>query len=458
MQNGKYVVTEFVGKGGFSTIWRARNNRGEKVGIKIINDDYYEDERLRPFLDDVLFRFKHEAAIMSKLSHPGIPKYFGSIEYEGRPAIVMEWVKGTTIGSKASLNGGTLSGQECTVYWNKIVPILEYIHSQGVVHCDISPGNILVTPSGDIKLIDFGIADSPMNGKTGVYGDTIWGTAEFMSPEQVLSPQQVDYRTDYYSLARTFVYLLSGNSPRNNGWAKGENGLSDYCTAPDVVFRGDVCDCLENLEGCPYDWQDFLKPYLSKDPRWRPRLKKKGMDWPSWCLKPGTELWGGRYRIINVAGMKRNGIEYNAEQVSLNRIVSVVEFFMREYCVRNEMSGEVIPGSKEGDKDYFTIYRKGFIRNGQECAEHKEGVIDLFEDKGTAYFVMDPKKEWLLIDKMSQIKESPPTRQLLRGKCPHCGTCLAISAPSTVDKSKSLVCPNCKEKSTIAEYDFLPKS
>ncbi len=282
LQNGKYVITGFVRKGGFSTVWRARNDRGERVCVKMINAGFYEEDRRKRFLEDVLFRFNHEAAVLSKLSHPGIPKYLGSIEYEGRPGIVMEWVEGNR------LSGGTLSGQECAVYWNKIVPILNYIHSQGVVHCDISPGNIMVTPSGDIKLIDFGIADSPMNGKTGVYGDTIWGTAEFMSPEQVLTPQRVDYRTDYYSLARTFVYLLSGNSPRNNGWAEGEYGLSDYSTAPDVVFRGDVCDCLENLDGCPQDWQDFLRPYLYKDPRWRPRLKMKGMDRPVGSRKEST--------------------------------------------------------------------------------------------------------------------------------------------------------------------------
>lgn len=260
-------IIKDIGGGGFATVYHTKGSNGKDFAVKVMRN-FYENNRLRPFRDDAVFRFYHEATIMSKLSHSGIPQIYDVLEYQGQPAIVMELIRGTSLfiinSGELKLNSGELKS-----LWDKIVPVLDYIHSKGVVHNDISPGNIMLTHLGEIKLIDFGISDSPMNGKR-VYVDFTWGTKEFMSPEQVQTPKQVDYLTDYYSLARTFLYLLTGNSPSKNGWAKGERGLSDYYTAPDAVFRGDVCECAENFDGCPEDWTQFLKPYLAKDPNERP--------------------------------------------------------------------------------------------------------------------------------------------------------------------------------------------
>jgi len=265
----KLEIIEIIGGGGFAFVEHAKGSNGKEFAVKVMREfDIYE----RPFRNDAVFRFYHEATIMSNLSHPCIPKIYDVLEYQGQPAIVMELIRGTNL---FKLNKGVkLNAGELKVLWDKVVPVLDYIHSRGVVHNDISPGNIMLTHLGEIKLIDFGISDSPMNGKR-VIVDITWGTKEFMSPEQVRTPKQVDYRTDYYSLARTFLYLLTGNSPKKNGWAKGENGLSEYCTAPDGVFRNDICECAENFESCPEDWKQFLKPYLAKDPNQRPQKLSK---------------------------------------------------------------------------------------------------------------------------------------------------------------------------------------
>lgn len=260
-------IIEAVGKGGFATIYRAKGSNGKEFAVKVMTMPH-NDHLWGPFRDDAVFRFYHEATIMSNLSHPCIPKIYDVLDYKGQPAIIMELIRGKSLYC-VKLNAGELKE-----LWDKIVPVLDYIHSKGVVHNDISPGNIILTDYGEIQLTDFGISDSPMNGKQ-VHPDFTWGTKEFMSPEQVRTPKQVDYRTDYYSLARTFLYLLTGNSPQDNGWAKGECGMSDYCTAPDTVFRGDICRCAENFEGCPEDWKQFLKPYLAKDPKQRPQKISK---------------------------------------------------------------------------------------------------------------------------------------------------------------------------------------
>ena len=263
LQNGKYELIRKGHDGLLSCVCLARDDAGDVVKIKTLSSLFNDEQLFKPFRNDAIFQLRHEQSILSKLSHPGIPRLLDYFEKDGVPYLVMNMIDGTRIANVCDI-------LDLAKVWNKIVPVLNYVHSQGVVHSDISPGNILVTGNGEIALIDFGISDSPMNGER-VYPDFTWGTKEFMSPEQVLTPKQVDYRSDYYSLARTFIYLLSGHSPKNNGWAEGSGGLSDYDTAPDIVFRGDVCDCLENLEGCPQDWQEFLKPYLAKDPKWRPR-------------------------------------------------------------------------------------------------------------------------------------------------------------------------------------------
>lgn len=262
-------LLKYIGRGGMSEVYLGINGEGKSVAVKVMSDKFHDDKFIiyKPFQEDVVFRFKHEATVMSSLSHPGIPKVYDFFSYEGKPAIVMELVKGVSLGQLK----WSFDTDELKLLWNKIVHILCYIHNKGVVHSDISPDNIMLNFHNEVKLIDFGVSDSQMNGNH-VTVDWTWGTKEFMSPEQILTPKLVDYRTDYYSLARTFVYLLSGNSPTNNGFAKDSGALNDYCTAPDSVFRSDICHCSENLEGCPDEWKLFLTPYLAKDPKQRPQF------------------------------------------------------------------------------------------------------------------------------------------------------------------------------------------
>ena len=264
LHNGQYELIRPSSRRIFAEVWSARDCVGNEIAVKTLGR-VFDDDLFQPFKSDKIFQLRHERDVLSRLSHPGIPRFLDYFEEEGIPFIVMNLIDGASL-------GGVRDILDLKKVWNRIVPILEYVHASGIVHSDISPGNLMVTKKGEIVLIDFGISDTPMNGKR-VYPDYTWGTKEFMSPEQVKTPKQVDYRSDYYSLARTFVYLLSGHSPQQNGWAAGSGGLSDYDTAPDVVFREDVCNCAENLDGCPKDWQEFLKPYLAKNPGDRPHLR-----------------------------------------------------------------------------------------------------------------------------------------------------------------------------------------
>ena len=119
-------------------------------------------------------------------------------------------------------------------------------------------------------------------------------------------------------------------------------------------------------------------------------LQKEGG--PSRFLRPGTELLNGRYRVIRMLEIKQDSILYEAEQVSLNRKVDILEFFMEECCQRHGINGEVFPSLNDGDKESFMLYRNSFVRKNQSLAESYDRVLDLFEDKGTAYVVTPPAK------------------------------------------------------------------
>lgn len=142
-----------------------------------------------------------------------------------------------------------------------MVSALNHTHAQQIVHRDIKPSNIFIDRNGDVKLLDFGIAkevDSTLGTKTG----STLGTMIYMSPEQVKDPKHIGSKSDVYSLAVSFVHLLTGHPPYNS------NTSSEF-----EIMQRIVSNPLD-LSSVPYQWQIILKPYLEKDPDKRAELKK----------------------------------------------------------------------------------------------------------------------------------------------------------------------------------------
>ncbi|PPG81933.1 MULTISPECIES: Stk1 family PASTA domain-containing Ser/Thr kinase [unclassified Rathayibacter] len=211
---GRYQVGPRLGRGGMSEVYLGTDTRlGRTVAIKELKLSLSSDSAFR-------LRFRQEAQSASRMSHPTIVRVFDageevSLDDNGaesrRPFIVMEHIEGRLL--KDLIAEGPLDVDEAVRITEGILTALEYSHRAGVVHRDIKPGNIMLTPSGQVKVMDFGIARAVSDSAATVAQTTaILGTAAYFSPEQAKG-EQVDARSDLYSAGIVLFELLTGRAP-----------------------------------------------------------------------------------------------------------------------------------------------------------------------------------------------------------------------------------------------------
>ncbi len=203
---GPYEIHEQLGKGGIGEVYAGVDQLlGRPVAIKALRPEFSRD---RGFLE----RFRGEATNLARLNHPNITTLF-SLHKEGDELfMVMELVRGNTL--EAILGkAGRLGVRECLAIMAQTVAGLSYAHRMGVIHRDIKPANLMVTDSGLLKIMDFGIARIQGSQRMTRQGDLI-GTLAYMSPEQ-LQGAEGDARSDLYSLSMVLYELLSGNCAFN---------------------------------------------------------------------------------------------------------------------------------------------------------------------------------------------------------------------------------------------------
>jgi serine/threonine protein kinase len=208
---GSYQVLRLLGRGGMGEVYQARDLKlGREVALKVLRSD------LPPSADRAA-RFEREARLLASLNHPHIATLYGVEEAEGVQFLVMEFVPGPTLADR--LAGGPLELEEALALGRQITEALEAAHERGVMHRDLKPGNIKITPQGQVKLLDFGLAkavavEADSQAATGSYHPTvegtILGTPAYMSPEQVRG-QPLDQRTDVWSFACVLFEMLSGH-------------------------------------------------------------------------------------------------------------------------------------------------------------------------------------------------------------------------------------------------------
>lgn len=202
---GRYSLEREIGRGGMGIVYLAHEVRLDRpVALKLLPPEYAAQPTLRE-------RFLREARTVAKLSHPNIVPIHAVDEVDDFVFIVMAYVEGGTLGQRVR-ERGPLPPSEATRILCEVSWALAYAHSQGVVHRDVKPDNILLEAgSGRALVTDFGIAQvSEGPGLTGV-GEVL-GTAEFISPEQA-SGEAVDERSDIYSLGVVGHYVVSGRLP-----------------------------------------------------------------------------------------------------------------------------------------------------------------------------------------------------------------------------------------------------
>jgi serine/threonine-protein kinase len=201
----RYEVEELVGHGGMSSVYRAHDTLLERnVALKILHEQYNED-------DEFVERFKREARSVAQLQHPNIVTVIDRGEEDGRQYIVFEFIDGENL-KELVTRKGRLDVEETLATGIEIARALAFAHSQGLVHRDVKPQNVLLNGDGRAKVTDFGIARS-IDVDTGVtQTGTILGTSNYLAPEQA-SGQPVDAQTDVYSLGVVLYELLAGDVP-----------------------------------------------------------------------------------------------------------------------------------------------------------------------------------------------------------------------------------------------------
>ena len=211
---GRYQVGDLIGRGGMADVHVGTDSRlGRRVAIKLLKPALATDPAFRS-------RFRREAQDAAKMAHPTIVRIFDAGEETTTdergadiqvPFIIMEFVDGRLL--KDMIASGPLDPAEAMRITGQVLTALEYSHRAGVVHRDIKPGNIMVTTSGQVKVMDFGIARAiSESSATIAETSTIVGTAQYFSPEQARG-EAVDARTDLYSMGIVLFEMLTGQAP-----------------------------------------------------------------------------------------------------------------------------------------------------------------------------------------------------------------------------------------------------
>ena len=212
---GRYQVDGLIGRGGMAEVHAGHDTRlGRTVAIKMLRSDLARDPMF-------LARFRREAQSAAGLNHPAIVAVYDSGEDEdtdsggGRvalPYIVMEYVEGRTL--RDVLNEVTvMEPDEAARVTEGVLDALSYSHRMGIVHRDIKPANVMLTPAGQVKVMDFGIARAIADtAATMTQTQSVIGTAQYLSPEQAQG-NPVDARSDLYSAGCLLYELLTGRTP-----------------------------------------------------------------------------------------------------------------------------------------------------------------------------------------------------------------------------------------------------
>ena len=207
---GKYEIRGTLGKGAMGTVYDGYDAIiDRRVAIKTMPLADAADAEAK----DELARFRREAQAAGRLTHPNIVAVYDYGEDGAIAYIVMEYAPGTEL-KKMLDKGERLPPAESARIMEGLLAGLQYSHERGVVHRDVKPGNIILTPEGVVKIADFGIARIESSSMTQV--GTVMGTPAYMSPEQFMG-QTVDARTDIYSSGVMLYQLLTGERPYEGG-------------------------------------------------------------------------------------------------------------------------------------------------------------------------------------------------------------------------------------------------
>jgi serine/threonine protein kinase len=347
---GDYLILERIGAGGMGQVYRAKHRTMDReVAIKIL------PSRLSQ-IPQAVDRFYAEVRAQAKLLHPNIVTAFdaGCQDLQGHKVhyLVMELIRGESLAHRISAQG-PLSTQDVLSILRQSALALQYAHALGVIHRDIKPGNMMLTPGGTLKILDFGLAvlREMRDLKDDLGSKQLVGTVEFMSPEQINTPELVDHRTDLYSLGATLYYMLTG-APMFTGEAI-QTALAQLHRRPAALYevRGDIDLRMDSVfqwlvaknlpDRCP-SAHDLLEKLFELNLIERPesptlqrsdptRLSRSGLERPT-SLGRGTST---SLRSFEPFGMELGMIHSRVSFVNAKHAVEEVPVDGESYQIRN---------------------------------------------------------------------------------------------------------------------------
>jgi serine/threonine protein kinase len=204
-----YEILGETGRGGMGIVYKARQLSLQRlVAIKVVPLG-------APGEDEVIARFQQESSLLAQLAHPNLVAAYDTGGVAGLPYFVMEFVEGIGLDELVSQQGPLPVAEACEVVRQAALG-LQHLHEHGLVHRDVKPSNLMLTPSGLVKILDLGLArlvdQSGQRGQITSPGQFL-GTLDYVAPEQCDNSHAVDIRADIYGLGCTLYHLLSGHPP-----------------------------------------------------------------------------------------------------------------------------------------------------------------------------------------------------------------------------------------------------
>ncbi len=243
-QLGQYQLLEKLGEGGMGQVFKARHQLMDRiVALKVINKKHLDNP-------EAVLRFHREIRALAQLDHPNIVRAHDADQVDDRHFLVMEYIEGTNLAKLVRRQGPLAVAQACA-YIQQAGAGLQHAHEHGLVHRDIKPSNLIVTSSGQIKVLDLGLAklreEQPVGDELTAAGQ-LMGTLDYMAPEQWEDTHAVDIRADIYSLGCTLYHLLTGKppfgGPEYNSALKKMKAHAEVAVPPIRERRPDVPDTL----------------------------------------------------------------------------------------------------------------------------------------------------------------------------------------------------------------------
>jgi eukaryotic-like serine/threonine-protein kinase len=247
---GDYEILGELGKGGMGRVYKVRNVISDRVeAMKVLLPDLAGQK-------DLADRFLREIKMLASLDHPNIAALRTAFTAENQLVMIMEYVEGETLAAR--VERGPVPVADSLKYMDDALAALSYAHQRNIIHRDVKPSNMMVTPQGLLKLMDFGIARSGNDKNLTVTG-TALGSLNYMSPEQIQGGA-VDARSDIYSLGIALYEILTGKQPfkRDSDFAIMAAHMKEIAQRP-IELRPDM----------PQGLNDIIVMAIAKDPAQR---------------------------------------------------------------------------------------------------------------------------------------------------------------------------------------------